>query len=62
MQTGDLTAAAILVQTVFLKDGHLQGLLGAQASKSPEAAVEFLKPYYEAALAMIAKTTMNRES
>lgn len=52
MQAGDQTGAAILVQTIFLRDGHLQGLLGEQASKSPEAAVEFLKPYYLAALAL----------
>ena len=52
MQAGDQTGAAILVQTIFLKDGLLQGLLGEEASKSPEAAVEFLKPYYVAALAL----------
>lgn len=52
MQAGDQTGAAILVQTIFLKDGLLQGLLGEEASKSPEAAVEFLKPYYIAALAL----------
>ncbi|HYL84747.1 MAG TPA: hypothetical protein VE263_10975 [Candidatus Angelobacter sp.] len=55
MQAGDQAGAAILVQTIFLKDGHLQGLLGQQASKSPEAAIEFLKPYYLAALTMTAK-------
>ena len=55
MATGYETAAAILVQTIFLKDGHLQGLLGEQASKSPETAAEFLRPYYAAALAMTAK-------
>ncbi|HLZ13045.1 MAG TPA: hypothetical protein VKP58_10695 [Candidatus Acidoferrum sp.] len=53
MQAGDPTGAAILVQTIFLKDGHLQGLLGQQASKSPAEAVEFLRPYYAAALAMM---------
>lgn len=56
MQTGDPTGAAILVQTIFLKDGHLQGLLGAAASKGPDAAVAFLQPYYQAALTMTAKT------
>lgn len=56
METSEGIAAAILVQTIFLKDGHLQALLGEQASKSPEAAAEFLKPYYVAALAMTAKT------
>jgi hypothetical protein len=53
MQAGDQTGAAILVQTIFLKDGHLQGLLGERASKSPEAAVDFLRPFYLAALAML---------
>ena len=62
MQTGDSTGAAILVQTIFLKDGHLQGLLGQQASKSPEAAVEFLKPYYVAALAMTRKANQEQQT
>jgi hypothetical protein len=61
MQAGDPTGAAILVQTIFLKDGHLQGLLGQQASKSPEAAVEFLKPYYAAALAMTQKALTEQQ-
>jgi hypothetical protein len=56
MAAGEEAAAAILVQTIFLKDGHLQGLLGEQANKSPMAAAEFLKPFYRAALAMIGKT------
>jgi hypothetical protein len=43
------------VQTIFLKDGHLQGILGEQATKSPMAAAEFLKPFYRAVLAMIVK-------
>src|ERR1700726_777119 len=60
MGTGFETAAAILVQTIFLKDGHLQGILGEQASKSPDTAAEFLKPYYVAVLAMTAK--VERES
>jgi hypothetical protein len=55
MGTGHETAAAILVQTIFLKDGHLQGILGEQASKSATLAAEYLKPFYTAALAMIAK-------
>jgi len=58
MGTGHETAAAILVQTIFMKDGHLQGLLGAQASKSADAAAEFLKPYYVAALAMTVKVKL----
>jgi len=52
---GNETAAAILVQTIFLKDGHLQGLLGEQATKSPAAAAEFLAPFYRAVLAMVNK-------
>jgi hypothetical protein len=55
MATGFETAAAILVQTIFLKDGHLQGILGEQASKSPQTAAEFLKPFYAAVLAMTTK-------
>ncbi len=55
MAAGDEAAAAILVQTIFLKDGHLQGLLGEQANKSPMAAAEFLKPFYRVVLAMVAK-------
>lgn len=62
MQAGDQTAAAILVQTIFLKDGHLQGLLGERASKSPEAAVEFLRPYYVAALALTESARSGQES
>jgi hypothetical protein len=55
MATGYETAAAILVQTIFLKDGHLQGILGEQASKSPQTAAEFLRPFYVAVLAMTTK-------
>lgn len=55
MQEANKTGAAILVQTIFLKDGHLQGILGERASKSPEEAVDFLEPFYLAALAMVAK-------
>jgi hypothetical protein len=52
MDAGNETAAAILVQTIFMRDGHLQGLLGEQAKKGAVAAAEFLKPYYRAVLAM----------
>jgi hypothetical protein len=55
MEAGSEAAAAILVQTIFLKDGHLQGLLGEQANKGAVAAAEFLKPFYRAALAMVSK-------
>ena len=58
MDAGNEAAAAILVQTIFLRDGHLQGLLGEHAKKGPVAAAEFLKPYYRAALAM----TVNERS
>ncbi len=46
MEAGNETAAAILVQTIFLK-----------ATKSPAAAAEFLKPFYRAALAMVRAKT-----
>lgn len=62
MESGDQTGAAILVQTIFLKDGHLQGILGELASKGPEAAVEFLRPYYVAALAMTARAKSEQRS
>jgi hypothetical protein len=62
MEAGNEAAAAILVQTIFLKDGHLQGILGEQATKSPAAAAEFLKPFYRAALGMIAKTKADEKS
>jgi hypothetical protein len=55
MDTGHEAAAAILVQTIFLKDGHLQGILGERASKGAALAVEFLQPFYAAALAMTAR-------
>jgi hypothetical protein len=58
MGTGHEAAAAILVQTIFLKDGHLQGLLGEQASKSAAMAAEFLRPFYTAALAMTSKVAL----
>jgi hypothetical protein len=58
MGTGHEAAAAILVQTIFLKDGHLQGLLGEQASKGAALAADFLKPFYVAALAMTSKVAL----
>ena len=61
MGTGQEVAAAILVQTIFLKDGHLQGILGEQASKSAAMAADFLKPFYAAALAMIAKVAQDTQ-
>jgi len=62
MDAGNEAAAAILVQTIFLKDGHLQGLLGEQATKSPVAAAEFLQPFYRAALAMVSKAKAHEKS
>lgn len=59
MDAGNEAAAAILVQTIFLKDGHLQGLLGEQANKGAVAAAEFLKPFYREALAMVSKTKVD---
>jgi hypothetical protein len=62
MDGGNEAAAAILVQTIFLKDGHLQGLLGEQATKSPVAAAEFLQPFYRAVLAMVSKVKVDSGS
>lgn len=49
------TAAAILVHTIITRTSGLQQLLVAEANQSPQAAVKFLKPYYEAALALVQK-------
>ncbi len=49
------TAAAILVHTIVARTSGLQQLLVAEANQSPQAAVKFLKPYYEAALALVQK-------
>jgi hypothetical protein len=46
-------AAAVLVQTIFSSDARMQALLKDQAASSPQAAAEFLKPWYQAILAMI---------
>jgi hypothetical protein len=46
-------AAAVLVQTIFTSDVRMQGLLKDQAASSPQAAAEFLKPWYQAMLTMI---------
>jgi len=34
MQTGDSTGAAILVQTIFLKDGHLKDFWGSRLRRA----------------------------
>jgi hypothetical protein len=46
-------AAALLVQTIVNSDGRMQSLLKEQAAASPQAAAEFLKPWYQAMLLMI---------
>jgi hypothetical protein len=61
METPHETAAAILVQTIFLKDGHLQGILGEQASKSAALAAEFLRPFYAATLAMTTRVAQETQ-
>ncbi len=48
-------AAAIMVHTIITRTSGLQQELVAKANHSPQAAVEFLRPYYEAALATIKK-------
>jgi hypothetical protein len=45
-------AAALLVQTIF-NSNAMQAVLKEQASSSPQAAAEFLKPWYQAMLMMI---------
>jgi len=47
------TAAALLVQTIINLDGRMQALLKDQAASNPQAAAEFLKPWYQAMLVMI---------
>jgi hypothetical protein len=46
-------AAALLVQTIFNSNGRMQALLKDQAISTPQAAAEFLKPWYQAMLTMI---------
>lgn len=46
-------AAALLVQTIINLDGRMQALLKDQAASGPQAAAEFLKPWYQAMLVMI---------
>jgi hypothetical protein len=46
-------AAALLVQTIFNLDGRMQTLLRDQPVSNPEAAAEFLRPWYQAMLMMI---------
>jgi hypothetical protein len=46
-------AAALLVQTLFNLDVRMQALLREQPASNPQAAAEFLKPWYQAMLTMI---------
>lgn len=46
-------AAAILVQILFNSNGRMQTLLKDQTVSNPQAAAEFLKPWYQAMLTMI---------
>jgi hypothetical protein len=46
-------AAALLVQTIFSSDAKMQTLLKEQRESTPQAAAEFLKPWYQAMLMMI---------
>ena len=45
-------AAALLVQTIFNSNG-MQTLLKDQTASNPQAAAEFLRPWYQAMLTMI---------
>ncbi len=56
------TAAAILVHTIITRTSGLQQLLVAQANQGPQAAAEFLRPYYEAALAIIKKAAIENSA
>ena len=46
-------AAALFVQMIFNSDERMQTLLKDQSGSSPQAAAEFLKPWYQAMLLMI---------
>jgi hypothetical protein len=46
-------AAATLVQTIFSSDERMVKLLKERSDLSPQAAAEFLKPWYQAMLLMI---------
>jgi hypothetical protein len=46
-------AAALLVLTIFNSNGRMQTLLKDQTASNPQAAAEFLKPWYQAMLTMI---------
>ncbi len=46
-------AAALLVQLIFNSDERMQALLKDQAISNPQAAAEFLRPWYQAMLIMM---------
>lgn len=46
-------AAALLVQMMFTLDERMQVLIKNQAVSNPQAAAEFLRPWYQAMLEMI---------
>ena len=46
-------AAALLLQTIFNSDERMQRLLKDRTDAGPQAAAEFLKPWYQAMLMMI---------
>jgi hypothetical protein len=46
-------AAALLVQTIFNANERMQALLKDDTASNPQAAAEFLKPWYQAMLVMI---------
>ncbi len=56
------TAAAILVQVIISPTSRLQQLLVAQANQNPQAAMEFLRPYYEAALAAVKRAEVENSA
>jgi len=46
-------AAAVLMQIMFNTNERMQSLLKAQAISDPQAAAEFLRPWYQAMLIMV---------
>jgi hypothetical protein len=46
-------AAALFVQMIFDSDERMRAQLKEQAASNPQAAAEFLRPWYQAMLVMI---------
>ena len=46
-------AAALFVQMIFNSDEQMQALLKNQSASNPQAAAEFLRPWYQAMIRMI---------